>query len=191
MAYELTALSRDDVVALMPPIPGQLDLVEETYLAMARGDVELPPKPGIHPRPDAFIHAMPAYIPALHAIGVKWVSGYPENYKRALPYITGLLILNDTETGMPLAVMDCTWITAMRTGAATAVAVQAQSLQAAWCSSAPDTRSAALPPAAISCSLLESSRKRGGRRLSPCAAIRQPSMGIDASFPWPKLTRRL
>jgi ornithine cyclodeaminase/alanine dehydrogenase len=55
---------------------------------------------------------------------MKWVSGYPENFKRGLPYITGLLILNDTETGVPLAVMDCVWITAQRTGAATAVAAK-------------------------------------------------------------------
>jgi ornithine cyclodeaminase/alanine dehydrogenase len=67
---------------------------------------------------------MPAFIPALKAAGMKWVSGYPENYKRGLPYITGLLILNDTETGLPIAVMDCVWITAMRTGAATAVAAK-------------------------------------------------------------------
>ena len=84
----------------------------------------MPPKPGVHSRPDAFIHAMPAYIPALHAIGMKWVSGYPANQARGLPYITGLLILNDDETGLPLAVMDCTWITAMRTGAATALAAK-------------------------------------------------------------------
>jgi ornithine cyclodeaminase/alanine dehydrogenase len=82
----------------------------------------MPPKPGVHSQPNAFIHAMPAYIPALHAIGMKWVSGYPTNQARGLPYISGLLILNDDETGLPLAVMDCTWITGMRTGAATALA---------------------------------------------------------------------
>jgi ornithine cyclodeaminase/alanine dehydrogenase len=52
------------------------------------------------------------------------VSGFPENHKRGLPYITGLLIFNDVETGVPLAVMDCIWITGMRTGAATAVAAK-------------------------------------------------------------------
>jgi ornithine cyclodeaminase/alanine dehydrogenase-like protein (mu-crystallin family) len=67
---------------------------------------------------------MPAYIPALKSAGVKWVSGFPENYKRGLPYITGLLILNDVETGLPISVMDCVWITAMRTAAATAVAAR-------------------------------------------------------------------
>lgn len=84
----------------------------------------MPPKIGVHTRPDAFIHAMPAYIAAQNAVGMKWVSGYPENSKRGLPYIAGLLILNDVESGMPLAVMDCTWITAQRTGAATAVAAK-------------------------------------------------------------------
>ncbi|MCJ7750434.1 MAG: ornithine cyclodeaminase family protein, partial [Armatimonadetes bacterium] len=69
-------------------------------------------------------HAMPAYIPALRAIGMKWVSGYPENQRTNLPYISGLLILNDEETGLPLAVMDCTWITAKRTGAATALSAK-------------------------------------------------------------------
>ena len=84
----------------------------------------LPPKPGIHTMPDAFIHAMPAFIPSLHSAGIKWVSGYPDNFKLNLPYITGLLILNDVETGIPYAVMDCSWITAYRTGAASALAAK-------------------------------------------------------------------
>jgi ornithine cyclodeaminase/alanine dehydrogenase len=85
----------------------------------------MPPKPGIHPGGgDNFIHAMPAYIPAMQSAGVKWVSGFPENFKKGLPYIAGLLIFNDIATGMPLAVMDCIWITAMRTGAATALSAK-------------------------------------------------------------------
>jgi len=88
------------------------------------GRTEMPPKPGIHPRSDSFIHAMPAYIPNLNSAGLKWVSGFPENIGRGLPYISGLIVLNDPETGLPIAVMDCTWITAKRTGAATAVAAK-------------------------------------------------------------------
>lgn len=67
---------------------------------------------------------MPAYLKSIDAAGMKWVSGYPGNQARGLPYISGLLILNDAGTGIPLAVMDATWITAMRTGAATAVAAR-------------------------------------------------------------------
>jgi ornithine cyclodeaminase/alanine dehydrogenase len=85
----------------------------------------MPPKPGIHPGGgDNFIHAMPASIPALGSAGIKWVSGFPDNPKRGLPYIAGLIILNHPETGLPVSVMDCRWITAMRTGAATALAAR-------------------------------------------------------------------
>ena len=101
-----------------------INALEGMFKEKGKGRVEMPPKPGIHTREDAFIHAMPAYIPSLESAGVKWVSGYPENQKKGLPYITGLLILNDPDTGVPIAVMDATWITAMRTGGATAVAAR-------------------------------------------------------------------
>jgi ornithine cyclodeaminase/alanine dehydrogenase len=84
----------------------------------------MPPKPGVHPRRDAFIHAMPAYLSRAAAAGLKWVSGFPQNLENGLPYISGLFVLNDVETGFPLSVMDCTWITGMRTGAASAVAAR-------------------------------------------------------------------
>jgi len=117
-------LSRADVEKTALDMPTILRLLEEAFGEKGRGKVEMPPKPGIHTMPDAFIHAMPAYIPALKSAGIKWVSGYPENYKLGLPYITGLLILNDAETGIPLAVMDCAWITAYRTGAATGLSAK-------------------------------------------------------------------
>ena len=120
--HQLLYLSRADVEAAGVTMREVIDALAVAFHEHGLGHAEMPPKPGVHSRPDAFIHAMPAYIPALHAIGMKWVSGYPGNQQRGLPYITGLLILNDDETGMPLAVMDCTWITAMRTGAATALA---------------------------------------------------------------------
>src|SRR5512137_304742 len=121
---QLLYLSRADVESVgldMPTIIGQL---EAAFKEKGQGHVEMPPKPGIHTQPDAFIHAMPAYIPSLKSAGIKWVSGYPENFKRGLPYITGLLVLNDDETGIPYAVMDCTWITAYRTGAASALSAK-------------------------------------------------------------------
>jgi ornithine cyclodeaminase/alanine dehydrogenase len=117
-------LSRADVEAVGVTMAEIIAALEVAFREHGLGHVEMPPKPGVHSRPDAFIHAMPAYIPALRAIGMKWVSGYPANQARGLPYITGLLILNDDDTGMPLAVMDCTWITGMRTGAASAVAAK-------------------------------------------------------------------
>ncbi len=124
MSPQLLYLSRADVEKVALPMSKVIDLVEAGFREKGLGDVEMPPKPGIHTRKDAFIHAMPAYIPAMDSAGIKWVGGYPENYKKGLPYISGLLILNDPETGLPVSVMDCSWITAMRTGSAGAVAAR-------------------------------------------------------------------
>jgi ornithine cyclodeaminase/alanine dehydrogenase len=117
-------LSRKDVETIALPMREIIDALEAMFKEKGAGRTEMPPKPGIHTRPDAFIHAMPAYIPNLQSAGMKWVSGYPDNQRKGLPYITGLLLLNDPETGIPIAIMDCTWITARRTGAATAVAAK-------------------------------------------------------------------
>ena len=85
----------------------------------------MPPKPGVHPRPDAFIHAMPAYLRDRDVAALKWVSGYPDNPRRGLPYISGLILVNDPETGLPRAIMDAGEITAARTAAASGVCIRA------------------------------------------------------------------
>jgi ornithine cyclodeaminase/alanine dehydrogenase-like protein (mu-crystallin family) len=119
---QLLYLSQEEVKSVDLSMAEIIDLLETAFRDKGEGRVEMPPKPGIHPGGgDNFIHAMPAYIPSMKSAGIKWVSGFPENFKHDLPYITGLLILNDPQTGLPVAVMDCVWITAMRTGAATAV----------------------------------------------------------------------
>jgi ornithine cyclodeaminase/alanine dehydrogenase len=120
----LLYLRRDEVASLLPPISDQLDLVETTYRAVGAGRVELPPKPGIHPRKDSFIHAMPAYLMDDDVAALKWVAGYPANKERGLPYITGLIVVNDAETGLPAAIMDGGEITAARTAAASGVCIR-------------------------------------------------------------------
>jgi len=123
-AHQILYLSKNEVAECGLTMPEVIEAVEQAFREKGEGRVEMPPKPGVHSRPNSFIHAMPAYIAATGALGVKWVAGYPENSKRGLPYISGLVVLNNPDTGLPLAVMDCVWITAMRTGAATAVAAR-------------------------------------------------------------------
>ncbi len=119
---QLLYLSKADVEAIGVTMAEIIDSLKVAFRAKGEGRTEMPPKPGIHPGGgDNFIHAMPAYISDLKSAGIKWVAGFPENHRQGLPYITGLLIFNDVATGLPLAVMDCVWITAMRTGAATAL----------------------------------------------------------------------
>jgi len=122
---ELLYLSQADVVAVGLTMAEIIESLETAFQEKGNGNTEMPPKPGVHPGGnDNFIHAMPAYIPALKSAGVKWVSGFPGNSQKGLPYITGLLIYNDVDTGIPLAAMDCVWITGMRTGAATALSAK-------------------------------------------------------------------
>ena len=124
-ANQLLYLSYDDVTRVELTMDEIIESMERMFRAKGQGKTEMPPKPGIHPGgADNFIHAMPAYIPDLASAGIKWVSGFPDNPKKGLPYISGLLIFNDVHTGLPLSVMDCGWITAKRTGAASAISAR-------------------------------------------------------------------
>ena len=121
---EILYLSRRNVEDLGMTMNEVLEVVDNGFRLKGLGKTEMPPKPGIHPRQNCFIHAMPAYVQEVEAAGLKWVSGFPPNTEKNLPYITGLLILNDPDTGIPIAVMDCSWITAMRTGASVGISAK-------------------------------------------------------------------
>jgi len=121
----LLYLSYQDVVDVDLTMPEIIESMEKMFQAKGQGRTEMPPKPGIHPGAgDNFIHAMPASIPDLNSAGIKWVSGFPENPAKGLPYISGLLIFNDVQTGLPLSVMDGVWMTAKRTGAASVISAR-------------------------------------------------------------------
>ena len=120
----------DDVVASMPPLEERLRLAEKTMVALATPDAaQLPPKIAIHPRPAAsFVHAMPAHLrdasPDGDLVGMKWVAGYATNNALGLPGISAVVVLNDPETGLPIAMLDGAPITAERTAAVSGVAVR-------------------------------------------------------------------
>jgi ornithine cyclodeaminase/alanine dehydrogenase len=119
-----------DVVASMPPVEERLRLAELTMTALASpGTSELPPKIGIHPRPtDSFAHAMPAHLRGSadgdDLVGMKWVAGFGTNSALSLPAINAVVVLNDPETGVPVAILDGGPITAERTAAVSGVALR-------------------------------------------------------------------
>ncbi len=128
-ASHLRYLSAADVRAAMPDLPERLALAERTMTALVR-DAELPPKLGVHPRPDgSFAHAMPAALRGAEGdgagdlLGMKWVAGFATNNALALPAIHALVVLNDPGTGVPVAVLDGGPITAERTAAVSGVAI--------------------------------------------------------------------
>jgi ornithine cyclodeaminase/alanine dehydrogenase len=119
LGKEVRYLSRADVEEINLSMTEIMDILEDAFIEKFNGRVEMPPKPGIHTRENAFIHAMPCWAPKYEAAGLKWVSGYPDNTPKGQPYIAGLIIMNDPDTGMAVCILDCSWITAKRTGAVT------------------------------------------------------------------------
>jgi ornithine cyclodeaminase/alanine dehydrogenase-like protein (mu-crystallin family) len=126
----LRYLDAADVVAAMPELDERLALAERSLIALV-ADAELPPKIGVHPRPDSsFAHAMPAYLRGADPsgggdqLGMKWVAGFPPNNALGLPAIHAVVILNDAETGVPVGILDGGPITASRTAAVSGVAIR-------------------------------------------------------------------
>jgi alanine dehydrogenase len=105
-----------------------IDAVEGAFAADARGDTQMPAKSYIDlPQHDGDFRSMPAYIDAgdWEAAGVKWVNSHPGNPDRHdLPTVMGTMIYSDPATALPLALMDGTSLTRLRTGAAAAVATR-------------------------------------------------------------------
>jgi ornithine cyclodeaminase/alanine dehydrogenase len=101
-----------------------LEAVEDAFRAHGEGRARMPSKVYL-PLPEfgGDFRAMPALLG--RSAGVKWVNSHPDNPKKhGLPSVTGVYILSDPETAQPLAIMDATLLTAMRTGAAAGVATR-------------------------------------------------------------------
>jgi ornithine cyclodeaminase/alanine dehydrogenase-like protein (mu-crystallin family) len=112
---QMLVLNRADLDSLGLTWTEIVDVLEDAFRQKARGLVQNPPKPKVTSREDAFIHAMPAYLGGSDRIGLKWVAGYEQNNSKGLPYIYGVMIMNDPDTGRPIAMLDGGWITEMRT----------------------------------------------------------------------------
>jgi alanine dehydrogenase len=116
-------ISKKDVEGILS-MKEVMDAVEGAFRYKALGRVQMPPKIYVtFPKGD--FRTMPCYIPDLGFGGVKVVNVHPENPRKYnLPTVMATIILIEPETGRPLAIMDGTWITDMRTGAAGGVAAK-------------------------------------------------------------------
>jgi len=124
---ETLILDSDDVTE-STQITEVIDAVEGAFGAYARGDIQMPAKSYIDlPQYNGDFRSMPAYIEAedWDAAAVKWVNVHPDNPDtEGLPTVMGTIIYSDPETGFPLALLDGTDLTRLRTGAAAAVATR-------------------------------------------------------------------
>lgn len=117
----VAVIDYDGVLATVSP-RAAVDLVRSAFLAHALGEVVMPAKVYLPCPPDGDFRAMPARGDELAIL--KWVSSFPANPSKDLPTVFGTLFVSSATTGELLAIMDARSITALRTGAAAAVATQ-------------------------------------------------------------------
>lgn len=122
-----TLLITQEQVKSLLDMPTVLKIVERVYRSHGEGKVIMPPKVtldlGEHdswPFHKAALNAMPAYLGDVDIAGIKWAGGFQNNYKIGLPFISAMILLINPKTGAFIAVMDGVYITAIRTGAASA-----------------------------------------------------------------------
>ncbi|MCS6883017.1 MAG: ornithine cyclodeaminase [Oscillochloridaceae bacterium] len=119
-------LSADDVHQAVP-MPAAIDAVESAFVRLSAGQADVPLRLHVEtPAPPGVSFVMPARLDGAPtpALGVKVVSVFPGNRDQGEPAIYALVTLFDPETGRPLAVLDGTYLTALRTGAASGVATR-------------------------------------------------------------------
>jgi N-[(2S)-2-amino-2-carboxyethyl]-L-glutamate dehydrogenase len=126
-------LSQEDCIAAGGlDMDGTIEAIEKSFELHGRGDVIQPSKPVIRwggPETEETrgrIMTMPSYLGGeLDVAGMKWIPSMPENPKKlGQPRASAIIILSDPNNGFPLAIMDGTIVSAMRTGAATGVAAK-------------------------------------------------------------------
>jgi alanine dehydrogenase len=120
-------LTQKEVQKILPlsQIKKVINVVERAFFDFAKGESQMPPKMYLTFKEfDGDLRIMPSFSKNLLMAGTKIVNVHPQNPKKGLLSVMAVIVLNDPKTGMPLALMDGTWITVLRTGSASAVATK-------------------------------------------------------------------
>lgn len=113
----MLALSREDIRSLVS-MRDAVDLMKTAFRELHEGRAIVPLRVGVDVTPGRDVTLlMPAFMPGVPALGFKVVSIFRENPKRGLPTANAMVCLIDPETGVPAALLNGAYITALRTGA--------------------------------------------------------------------------
>ncbi len=117
-------LSKDDIRKAFSMLQA-IDAVEEAFVMHSKKEVEVPLRSNISVQKyDASLLFMPAYAPAMDIASLKIVAVYPHNKKLNLPVTPAQVLLIDAASGMVKAILDGTYVTALRTAAASGLALK-------------------------------------------------------------------
>lgn len=103
-------------------------VVERVYVQAANGEIVNPPSLFLRPdagRPERFIALPAALAGPSPAVGIKWIGSFPGNVDRGLPRASAVIVLNDPETGFPVACLEGAAISATRTALSAVVGAEA------------------------------------------------------------------
>jgi ornithine cyclodeaminase/alanine dehydrogenase-like protein (mu-crystallin family) len=115
-------LSHEDVRRALPMRPA-IEAIKRAFAQLSTGQADVPLRVALNvPRHNGVTLFMPAYLSADDQMAVKIVSVFNDNPAQGLPLIHALVVVVDGTTGEPVAVMDGTYLTALRTGAASGAA---------------------------------------------------------------------
>lgn len=122
--YEMLALSKRDIQNLVT-MGDAIELVKTAFHELREGRAVVPLRSSVEVAPgSATLLLMPAYMPGLPALGFKAVSIFQENGRRNLPTANAMVCMIDPQTGVPAAVLNGAYLTALRTGAVSGASVQ-------------------------------------------------------------------
>lgn len=119
---KLRLLSQSDIRQALT-LRRAIDLMEHAFVALSQKAIDVPVRTNVASQSGTMLYK-PALMQSSQVFGMKAVSVFPSNADRGLPVTTGLMLVNDSETGLPLAIMDAAYLTALRTGAATGLATR-------------------------------------------------------------------
>ncbi len=106
------------------PMPEAIEVNARAYIAVARGESVTPQRLAVETEKGVSLF-MPSYVPRSGDFALKVVSVFPDNPRQGLPTLHALVLLIDAHTGVPLALLDGTRLTALRTGAGVGAATRA------------------------------------------------------------------
>ena len=116
----MIVLEKQEIESLID-LNQMMDQIEEAYRIFGEGDYYMPPRQAVEDANKSMMY-MPCYTKEM--IGTKILSIFPDNAKLGLPSIDGVMLLNDYQTGKPLAILDGQTVTAWRTGAVGGVGIR-------------------------------------------------------------------
>lgn len=121
---EILWLAQEEVINVID-MSSDMQVVERAFRQHGLGRVQMPPKSYLYYTAyNGDLRTMPAYLEEENITGVKIVNVHPGNPDRGLPTVMALIVLISPETGVPVAIMDGTYLTDVRTGAAGGIAAK-------------------------------------------------------------------